>query len=128
MSISASLPNVFHTGKLFYVLPLLLIVIAVLAGSYPSFLLSSLKPLRVMQGQLKGEMSYLLLRKVLIVFQFSISVFMIIATVFISRQLDFMRETDLGFSPNKVVIVRMNNDVIRQHQKSFKETLLQKSC
>ena len=67
-----------------------------------------------------------MLRKVLIVFQFSISVFMIIATAFISRQLSFMRETDLGFSPNKVAIVRMNNPVIQQQQQSFKEQLFTK--
>ena len=49
---------------------------------------------------------------------------MIIATVFISRQLDFMREADLGFSPNKVAIVRLNNLVIHQQQQSFKENIL----
>lgn len=121
-----SIPDVFNAGALVYFIPLLLIVIAVLAGSYPAFLLASLKPLRVMQGQLKGEMPYLLLRKVLVVFQFSISVFMIIATVFISRQLDFIKEADLGFSPNKIAIVKVNNPVIQRNQKSFKERVLQK--
>ncbi len=119
-----SIPDIFNTPELIYFLPLLLILISGLAGSYPSFLLSSLKPIRIMKGQLKSEMHYLMLRKILIVFQFSISVFMIIATVFVSGQLAYMRETDLGFSPNKVAIVRMNNPVIQKQQKAFKAELL----
>jgi putative ABC transport system permease protein len=120
-----SIPDVFNTSELIYFLPFLLILISLLAGSYPSFLLSSLKPIRIMQGQLKSELHYMMLRKVLIVFQFGISVFMIIATTFISSQLSYMRETDLGFSPNRVAIVHMNNPVIQKQQVAFKEQLLQ---
>lgn len=125
-SFGISIPDIFSDRQLWYFLPALLIVIALMAGAYPSFLLTSLRPVLVMKGVVKSELQYLFIRKTLVVFQFSISVFMIMATFFIGEQLTFMREKDLGFSPNKVVLVRLNSGVIRDARLSFKERLLGK--
>lgn len=123
-SFGISIPDIFSDRQLIFFLGILLIIISLLAGGYPSFLLSSFKPVNVMKGQIKSDLRYLFMRKILVVFQFSISVFMIVVTLFISRQLTFMREKDLGFSPNKVVLVRMNNPVIQRQRQSFKENIL----
>ncbi len=120
-----SIPEIWHDRQLWLFLPLLLLVIALMAGVYPSFLLSSFRPVLILKGIVKSDLRYLFVRKTLVVFQFSMSLFMIIATLFIGKQLRFMREKDLGFSPNRVLLVRLNNPVIRKAAESFKEALSQ---
>lgn len=100
------------------------IVISLLAGSYPAILLSSFQPMNVLKGEIKGSLRYLFVRKVLVVFQFSISIFMIIATLLIGRQMKFMQEKDLGFNDDRVMIVRLNNQLMRDKSESFRNQVL----
>jgi len=78
-----------------------------LAGSYPAFLLSRFKPvtmLRTDMGSTKGRR----LRQGLVVFQFAISVFLIVATLTVFKQLSFMRDSQLGFDQEQVVVLSPN--------------------
>ncbi len=97
----------------------LLFVVSVLAGSYPAFLLSSFLPIRVLKGRFSRQAADTHIRKGLVVFQFCISAFLIIVTLLIVEQLDFMRQKDLGFNDEQVVLVPMNNSEIRKHQEDF---------
>ena len=78
-----------------------LVVIAILtgisAGGYPAFVLSSFRPIAVLTGSLKAGTSHSLLRKTLITFQFTVSIVMIIGTVVILYQLEYMQNKKLGF-------------------------------
>lgn len=102
----------------------LLLAMTLLSGAYPSFLLSSMQPVKVMKGEIKGDWNYLLLRKALVVVQFSISIFMIIATLFIGQQLKYMRDKDLGFDKDQLLVIRMNNRTIGEKFTAFKESVL----
>ncbi len=77
----------------------------IVAGSFPAFILSSLKPVTILKGKFSHSGRGVLLRKVLVVFQFSIAIFLLIQTLTSSRQLDFMQSKDLGLDTERMVIV-----------------------
>ncbi|MBI2731621.1 MAG: ABC transporter permease [Sphingobacteriales bacterium] len=83
-------------------------VIALLAGSYPAMLLSGFPPIKVLKGSFKNTGSGTLLRKGLIVFQFAISAFLIIATFIIKEQLQLIQNKKLGYSRDNVLILDMD--------------------
>ena len=86
---------------------ILVAIIALLAGIYPAFVLSNFKPIQVLKGRLKvGGMGFF--RKALIVGQFVASIIMIIGTITVGKQLNYLRTKDLGFNKEHVVIVPTN--------------------
>lgn len=119
-----SIPGLFSDPYLLVFLIFLLLFITIVSGAYPSFLLASFKPVKILKGEVKGNLQYLFLRKALVVFQFSISGFMLIATLLVGSQLSFMQKKDLGFQPEQLVVVKMNNEAIQRQRISFKQELL----
>ncbi len=98
-----------HTA--IYLLPALLvivIVVGVIAGSYPAFFLSAFKPINVLKGKLTGLKGGGL-RSALIVFQFAITIFLIIGTLTIYNQLNYIQNKNLGFDRSHVLIVKNAN-------------------
>jgi putative ABC transport system permease protein len=85
----------------------LVIVIGLIAGMYPSLVLSNFKPIQVLKGKLKvGGMG--IFRKGLIIGQFVASIIMIIATITISKQLNFLRTKNLGYQRDHIIVVPTN--------------------
>lgn len=84
----------------------LALFISLIAGIYPALVLSNFKPIEVLKGklQMKGDKS--LFRKGMVVFQFTISIFLIACTLMVNKQLDFLRSKDLGFQKEQVVILQ----------------------
>ena len=81
------------------------VMIGIIAGSYPSFVLSSFKPVAVLSGLHKGSRKSLL-RSILVVFQFCISVIIILGTIIIYRQINYMLNKDLGFNKEQLMVIR----------------------
>jgi putative ABC transport system permease protein len=76
-----------------------------LSGLYPAFILSSFRPLVVVKGKFISGIGGVSLRRAMVVFQFSISIFLIIATVVVYRQLEFMKSADLGVDIDRKVVL-----------------------
>jgi putative ABC transport system permease protein len=115
--------NLFN---IWFTIPLLLFVsvlIGILAGSYPAFYLSSFTPYIVLKGKLKDSMKNGNLRKILVVFQFTISIILIVGTLIIFRQIRFMLNKDLGFNKEQLLVIS-RAETIGNSVKSFKDALI----
>jgi len=83
----------------------IIIVTGVIAGSFPAFVLSAFHPVMVLKGKLSSASRNISLRKSLVVVQFAISIFMIIGVLVIVRQLDYIKNRDLGFNKEQLVVI-----------------------
>ncbi len=103
---------------------LLIIIVALSAGFYPAFVLASFNPVEVLKGTLNpGSMSKTL-RGVLVVFQFIVSIIIIIGSIIVYSQLNFMTKRDLGFEKENLIVIRRPDAFYRQME-SFRTQLLQ---
>jgi len=108
-----------------YTIPLLLIftvVVGFLAGSYPALFLSSFNPYEVLKGSVKNSMKNGRLRSILVVFQFAVSILLIIGTMVMYRQISFMLNKDVGFNKEQLIVIDRAH-ALGTKMKSFKEAV-----
>lgn len=102
------------------VLVVLVLLVGLLAGSYPAFYLSSFKPIQVLKGKLTAGFKRSRLRSILVVFQFSISIILIIGTIVIFNQLNFIQNKKIGFDRDQVLVLHNTWPLDKQIQ-TFRE-------
>jgi putative ABC transport system permease protein len=98
----------------------LLIVTGLTAGSYPAIFLSSLKPIRVLKGSLTFGTSAILFRKGLVVFQFTLSVMLIVGMVVIYRQVDYIQSKNIGYNRENLLYLPIEGELVKSYP-LFKE-------
>lgn len=111
-----------HPGIVGWVVGLALFT-GLLAGAYPALYLSSFRPIRVLKGQLVNSLSALFLRKGLVVFQFTISVFLILASLLIWQQLNFLNRHDLGFQKDQQLVIPLRTQQAQDNFTALKEAI-----
>jgi putative ABC transport system permease protein len=109
-----------------YVLVALLgvvVITGIVGGSYPAFYLASFSPVSVLKGKLSGKGGNAVFRKFLVVLQFALSIFMLISTLVVYDQLQFLRNTDLGFDKENVMKLNLNTRELQAKSEVFSEVL-----
>lgn len=113
------------TGELFNVTTMLqtagfFVAVGVVSGVYPALALSAYQPIRVLKGMVETPGSTFSLRKVLVVLQFSVSITLIIGTLVVYFQLDYLRTRNMGFDRDQVIMVSVAGQIFREYA-SFKQ-------
>ena len=100
------------------------LLVGVLSGIYPAAYIPSVPVVAALKGTFTGDKSGSILRKSLIVLQFVISLFVIICTVLMDQQIDFMRKKELGFAKDNVLLIQIRDTTTVNRMESIKAELL----
>lgn len=102
----------------------LIIMVGTFAGSYPAFVLASFNPVEVLKGTLSPGSISKTLRGILVVFQFTVSIVIIIGAFVVYSQLNYMTSSDMGLEKDNLLVIR-RPDALGRKLESFKERILQ---
>ena len=99
------------------------ILIGILAGLYPAFVLSRYKPVQVLMGAFKSQDKGVLLRRILVIFQFTLSIAMIGLTVIIQQQMHYISQKDIGYNREQVAVFEMSGRPMYNQADNFSASL-----
>ena len=106
----------FRDSGFWWTIAGLVISTGIISGSYPALYLSSFRPVLVLKGALKFSASALWFRKGLVVFQFMLSIILIIGTIVVSRQVDFIQHSNLGYDRENLVYIPLEGDLTGKYE------------
>jgi len=116
--------NILRSPAVLLSLAGVILVVGIIGGSYPAFFLSKFSPVTVLKGEITQGSAGSLFRKILVVIQFTVSVIMIICTLVVFKQLNYLKNKDQGFDQTNVINVTLNGEMVRKYP-ILKESLLE---
>ena len=118
--------TMFYSLNLILFLIVLALITGILSGVYPALVLSSFQAIRMLKGALRSKGDSIVFRRILVVTQFSLSIFLIIGTLFVFRQMDFLMKKDLGYNKENIICLPMRGQLAAKYD-IFKADLLKNS-
>ena len=109
--------------EIFAGLAALTLFTGLVSGFYPAFYLSSFKPIIALKGKARNNLAAVVVRKGLVVFQFTISIILILGAILVSRQMDFMSNQNLGFSKSQKLVVPLQSTESGNNYQLFRNEL-----
>ncbi|MEM1134613.1 MAG: ABC transporter permease [Bacteroidota bacterium] len=101
-----------------------ILLTGILAGSYPALYLSSFQTIKALKGAFRAGYLAIISRQVLVIFQFSISVILIVGTIIVYRQIQHTKDRPVGYSRDRLISVTMNTNDIHEHFEVIRNQLL----
>lgn len=101
----------------------LVLITGIISGSYPALYLSSLKPVRILKGTLRFTSTAILFRKGLVCFQFALSIALLVVTIVVSRQTQYVQNTDIGYDRDNIIYLQIEGELNPKYN-LFKERAL----
>ena len=96
------------------------ILAGLFSGVYPAFIQSGFKPLMLLKNKINFGKGSLSIRRSLVVFQFTLSIIMIVATMVVYLQLQYVNTKDMGFNKDQLVVMDINSGAVRRAAETFK--------
>ena len=118
-------PDFFHNPLLLFGSVGIALGIGIISGLYPAFYLPSIPTLKALKGSFKNSTSSHILRKVLITLQFAISIFVVVCTLFMQDQIDYVRNKELGFNKSNMLLLPIQDTLVQRQINGIKNEFLQ---
>ncbi|MBW6460274.1 MAG: FtsX-like permease family protein [Bacteroidales bacterium] len=119
------LETIFHLPYTLLMALALTIIVGFFAGTYPALVLSSFQPVRAIRGEMYQGMKKSVLRNLLVVLQFTISIALLVSTWLIYEQMQFVRNKNMGFDRENIVIIPLRSDRLKEKAKVFRDEMEQ---
>mgnify|MGYP001799502022 CR=1 FL=1 len=119
--------SALYSSSTLLVMAAILLITSLISGSYPAFFLSAFKPVSVLKGRGSAGTGNKLLRRFLVASQFALSIFMLVSTVIIYSQMQYLQSADLGFDKEAVVTIELDGQRQREKWPVLEQKLLQSS-